>query len=115
MLVQAIVLGSGVIVGAILNTKQDFTRTALGAVLYNIGLDLGLLPGFFLTFHMRTSSPADAAVYAAAFGVLGAILQVGVQIPGLFKVKMRYTFAFDRRHPGVIQIMRQMVPVSLTR
>ena len=70
MLVQAIVLGSGVIVGAILNTKQDFTRTALGAVLYNIGLDLGLLPGFFLTFHMRTNSPADAAVYAAAFGVV---------------------------------------------
>ncbi|HEX7735680.1 MAG TPA: murein biosynthesis integral membrane protein MurJ [Ktedonobacteraceae bacterium] len=111
MLVQAIVLGSGVIVGAILNTKKDFTRTALGAVLYNVGLDLGLLPGFFLTFHSRTSAPADAAVYAATFGVvLGALLQVGVQIPGLFKVKMRYNFVFDWRHPGVIQIMRQMVP-----
>ena len=33
-----------------------------------------------------------------------------MQIPGLFKVKMQYTFAFDWRHPGVIQIMRQMVP-----
>ena len=111
MLIQAIVLGSGVIVGAILNTKQDFTRTALGAVLYNIGLDLGLLPGFFLTFHMRTNSPADAAVYAATFGVvLGAILQIGVQIPGLSKVQMRYSFVFDWRHPGVIQVMRQMVP-----
>lgn len=111
MLVQAIVLGSGVIVGAILNTKKDFTRTALGAVLYNVGLDLGLLPGFFLTFHARTSAPADAAVYAATFGVvLGALLQVGVQIPGLFKVKMRYSFVFDWRHPGVIQIVRQMIP-----
>lgn len=111
MLVQAIVLGSGVIVGAILNTKKDFTRTALGAVLYNIGLNLGLLPGFFLTFHSRTSAPSDAAVYAATFGVvLGAILQVGVQVPGLFKVKMRYSLTFDWRHPGVIQIMRQMVP-----
>ncbi len=111
MLVQAIVLGSGVIVGAILNTKQDFTRTALGAVLYNIGLDLGLLPGFFMTFHTTSTSPADAAVYAATFGVvLGAILQVSVQIPGLSRVNMRYTFVFDWRHPGVIQIMRQMVP-----
>jgi putative peptidoglycan lipid II flippase len=111
MLIQAIVLGSGVIVGAILNTKQDFTRTALGAVLYNIGLDLGLIPGFLLTFHARTSSPADAAVYAATWGVvLGAILQLAVQIPGLAKVKMRYTFVFDWKHPGVRQIAVQMVP-----
>jgi len=111
MLLQAIVLGSGVIVGAILNTKQDFTRTALGAVLYNVGLILGLIPGFFLTFHARSSSPAAIAVYAATWGVvLGAVLQVGVQIPGLSKVNMRYTFAFDWQHPGVIQIGRQMVP-----
>lgn len=111
MLIQAIVLGSGVIVGAILNTKQDFGRTALGAVLYNIGLDLGLLPGFFLTFHSRSPSPADVAVYAATWGVvLGAVLQLGVQIPGLFKVNMRYSLVFDWRHPGVIQIMRQMIP-----
>lgn len=111
MLIQAIVLGSGVIIGAVLNTKQDFTRTALGTVLYNVGLILGLIPGFFLTFHARDSAPSDAAVYAATFGViLGAILQVGVQIPGLFKVKMQYTFAFDWKHPGVRTIGRQMLP-----
>jgi putative peptidoglycan lipid II flippase len=111
MLIQAVVLGSGVIVGAVLNTKQDFTRTALGTVLYNIGLNLGLLPGFFMTFHMRGGAPTDMAVYTATWGVvLGAILQVGVQLPGLFKVNMRYTFAFDWQHPGVRQIGRQMVP-----
>jgi putative peptidoglycan lipid II flippase len=111
MLVQAVVLASGVIIGAILNTKQDFTRTALGAVLYNIGLDLGLVPGFFLTFHASTPAPANLVVYCATLGViLGAILQVGVQIPGLSKVNMRYSFVFDWRHAGVRQIMRQMVP-----
>lgn len=111
MLIQAVVLGSGVIVGAVLNTKQDFTRTALGTVLYNVGLILGLIPGFFMTFHVRGSTPGDAAVYAATWGVvLGAILQVGVQIPGLSRVNMRYTFAFDWQHPGVRQIGRQMVP-----
>ncbi len=110
MLVQAIVLGSGVIIGAILNTKEDFTRTALGTMLYNVGLNLGLLPGFLLTFHSQASSPGNIAVYAAVGVVLGALLQVGVQIPGLFQVKMQYTFAFDWRHPGVQQIGRQMVP-----
>jgi len=111
MLVQAIVLGSGVIVSAVLNAQQDFSYTALGTVLYNVGLILGLIPGFFLSFHSRSTTPADLAVYSATWGVvLGAILQVGVQIPGLFKVRMRYTFAFDWRHPGVAQIGRQMIP-----
>jgi putative peptidoglycan lipid II flippase len=111
MLVQAIVLGSGVIVSAVLNAKQDFSYTALGTVLYNVGLILGLIPGFFLSFHSRSTTPADLAVYSATWGVvLGAILQVGVQIPGLFKVQMRYTFSFDWRHPGVAQIGRQMIP-----
>ena len=111
MLLQAIVLGSGVIVSAVLNAKQDFSYTALGTVLYNVGLILGLVPGFFLSFHSRSTTPADLAVYSATWGVvLGAILQVGVQIPGLFKVKMHYTFSFDWRNSGVIQIGRQMIP-----
>jgi putative peptidoglycan lipid II flippase len=111
MLLQAIVLGSGVIISAVLNAKQDFSYTALGTVLYNVGLILGLIPGFFLSFHSRSITPADLAVYSATWGVvLGAILQVGVQVPGLFKVRMRYTFSFDWRHPGVIQIGHQMIP-----
>lgn len=114
MLIQAVVLGSGVIVGAILNTKQDFTRTALGTVLYNVGLILGLIPGFFLTFHSQTTDPSTSAVYIATCGVvLGAILQVGVQIPGLFKIDMQYTFVFDWKHPGVRQIVRQMIPRAI--
>jgi putative peptidoglycan lipid II flippase len=80
-------------------------------VLYNIGLNLGLVPGFLMTFHIRETAPGEAAVLAATCGVvLAAILQVSVQIPGLFKVKMRYTFAFDWRHPGVQKIGQQMVP-----
>jgi putative peptidoglycan lipid II flippase len=51
------------------------------------------------------------AVFFATWGVvLGALLQVGVQIPGILKVGMRYKLSFDYRHPGVIQIGRQMVP-----
>lgn len=111
MLIQAVVLGSGVIVGAILNTKQDFTRTALGTVLYNVGLILGLIPGFFLTFHAQGGSTLDTAVYAATWGVvMGAILQVSVQVPGLFKIDMQYSFVFDWKHPGVRKIVQQMIP-----
>ncbi len=110
MLLQAVVLGSGVIVSSVLNAKQDFTLTAIGTILYNAGLVLGLLPGFFL----RGSSISNIAIYSATWSVvLAAVLQVSVQIPGLFKVKMRYTFSFDWKHPGVRQIARQMVPRTI--
>lgn len=110
MLLQAIALGGGVIVTAVLNARQDFRLPAWGTVLYNLGLIIGLLPGMY--FALRGHRDDQFAVYAATWGVvLGAVLQVGIQIPGLLKVKMRYTpGAFDWRHPGVQQIGRQMVP-----
>lgn len=110
MLLQSVVLGAGVIVNAVLNAREDFRLPAIGTVLYNVGLILGLTPGVFLAFTNQRND--NLAVYCATWGVvIGALFQVGVQIPGLFKVGMRYSYkAFDWRHPGVIQIGRQMVP-----
>lgn len=109
MLLQSIILGGGVIVNSVLNAQQDFLLPAIGTVLYNVGLIIGLLPGVVLAFHGSRNDTFD--VYAASWGVvLGAFLQVAVQIPGLVKVGMRYKFTFDWRHSGVIQIGRQMLP-----
>ena len=110
MFLQSIILGAGVIVTSILNAKQDFLRPAIGTVLYNVGLIAGLLPGIFIVAD-RSAAHETTAVFLATWGVvLGALLQVGVQIPSLLQVGMRYRFTFDYRHPGVIQIGRQMVP-----
>ena len=123
MFLQSIVLGGGVIITAILNSKQHFMQPAIGTVVYNIGLILGLLPGILIVSHINTAGLSTAqtqaaflthqtsAVFFATWGVvLGALLQVGVQIPGIFKVGMRYQLSFDYHHPGVIQIGRQMIP-----
>ncbi len=123
MFLQSIVLGGGVIITSILNSKQNFLQPAIGTVVYNVGLILGLIPGIFITAHISTAhltaTQASAtflahqttAVYFATWGVvLGALLQVGVQIPGIIKVGMRYKPTLDYHHPGVIQIGRQMVP-----
>src|SRR5258708_7236477 len=110
MFLQSIILGAGVIINSILNAKQNFLSPAIGTVLYNVGLIIGLIPAFFLVAH-RTPATETTAVYFATIGVvLGAILQVAVQIPGVIKVGLRYSFTLDRHHPGVIQIGRQMVP-----
>jgi putative peptidoglycan lipid II flippase len=109
MLLQAIILGGGVIVTSVLNARQNFLLPAVGNVLYNVGIIIGLLPGVFLAYFAQRND--IAAAYTATWGVvLGAFLQVAIQIPGLVKVGMRYTFTFDWRHPGVIQVGRMMVP-----
>jgi putative peptidoglycan lipid II flippase len=110
MLLQSIALGAGVIVTAVLNARQNFRLPAIGTVVYNVGLILGLMPGLYLAFRGQRND--TLAVYAATWGVvLGALFQVGIQIPGLRKVGMHYDYkSFDWRHPGVIQIGRQMVP-----
>lgn len=123
MFLQSIVLGGGVIITSILNAKQNFLQPAIGTVLYNVGLILGLLPGIFIVSHIDIAhltttqvtatflSHQTTAVFFATWGViLGALLQVVIQIPAIFKVGMRYQFSFDYHHPGVIQIGRQMVP-----
>ena len=109
MLLQSIALGAGVIVTSVLNAKQDFRLPAIGTVLYNVGLIVGLLPGVALMLFDQRND--QLAIYAATWGVvLGAVLQIGVQVPGLRKVGMPYSFTFDWHHPGVLQIARQMVP-----
>ena len=123
MFLQSIVLGGGVIITSILNAKQNFLQPAIGTVLYNVGLILGLIPGIFIVSHIDTAnltahqvtatflSHQTTAVFFATWGVvLGALLQVVVQIPGIIKVGMRYKPTFDYHHPGVIQIGRQMIP-----
>jgi putative peptidoglycan lipid II flippase len=110
MLLQSVALGGGVIVTAVLNARQDFRLPAIGTVVYNVGLIIGLIPGLYLAFRGQRSD--TFAVYGATWGVvLGALLQVGIQIPGLRKVGMHYDYrSFDWKHPGVIQIGRQMLP-----
>ncbi len=109
MLLQSIALGGGVIVTSILQARQNFRSPAIGTILYNVGLIAGLIPGIILAYHGQRND--TVAVYAATWGVvIGALLQVGIQVPGLFKIGMHYTFTFDWQHPGVLQIARQMVP-----
>lgn len=109
MLLQSIIMGAGVIITSVLQARQNFMLPAIGSVLYNVGLIAGLLPGFFLALHGQHNDSTNV-LFATLGVVIGAILQVAIQVPGLFKVGMHYTPSFDWRHPAVIQIGRQMVP-----
>jgi len=109
MLLQAVFMGASVIITSVLNACQNFLLPALAPVLYNFGLIIGLIPGLVLVAtHQRNDT---IAVYSAAWGVVrGAFCLLAIQLPGLRKVGMRYTFSFDWRHVGIRRIITQMLP-----
>ena len=90
MLLQAVIMGLGVIVTSVLNAQQDFRLPAIGTMLYNVGLILGLVPGFLMVIfshgHSSQATQELAAQFASWGVVFGAAVQVAVQIPGLVKV-----------------------------
>ncbi|WP_307720575.1 murein biosynthesis integral membrane protein MurJ [Dictyobacter kobayashii] len=109
MLLQSIILGAGSITNAVLNARQNFFLPAIGTVLYNAGSIIGLIPGLIL--KITGHGDPQFAVYSASVGIiLGALIQVGIQIPGLPRVGMHFKPSLDWRHPAVIQIGRQMLP-----
>jgi putative peptidoglycan lipid II flippase len=91
---------SGLIMG-ILNTHQKFWMPALAPVFNWVGWILGI---FFLVPVM--------GIRGLAWGyVLGAILHLSVQIPGLLRLEgRRYALTFGLENPAVREVGRLMAP-----
>jgi putative peptidoglycan lipid II flippase len=105
MLIQPLILGLGTIVTAILNSKRQFLLPALSIAVYNFGLIGGLLV---------TLAIPGVGIYGPTYGVLAAsICQVAVQIPGVLKQGVRYSFVWDVRHPGLHEVLRLLIPNAL--
>ncbi len=102
MLVQPLILGLGSIATAVLSSKRQFLLPALSIAIYNLGLIGGLLV---------TLAFPRIGIYGPTFGVLaGAALQVLIQLPGLVKQRVEYSFIWDLKHPGLRQVMFLLGP-----
>lgn len=102
MLVQPLILGLGTVATAILSSKRQFLLPALSIAIYNFGLIGGLL--FSLVVPR-------VGIYGPTFGILAAALcQAFVQIPGLKKEGLRYSFIWDLRNKGLHEVIRLLVP-----
>lgn len=109
MLLQPIFLGGATVAIAILQARQHFILPALGQVIYTASLICGIeatnidrKTGVF-GGHLGIAGPAIGVV-------LGAVLQLVIQIPGLARARMQYRLSFDIFNPGVRQMFRLMVP-----
>ncbi len=82
---------------AVLNSRHHFFFPAIAPMVYNLSIIAGAL--FF----------DDVRALAAAV-VIGAALHLGVQVPGLLRVGMRYRLVAQWRSTAVRQVGRLMAP-----
>src|SRR5262249_19039085 len=107
MLTTVVFSVSGLLMG-ILNAHQEFTLPALALSMNNIGLIFGAL------VLARVRPPVEgekANIYGLAIGaILGSVLHLAIQLPGLPRVKARLRFLPDWRILGVREVLLLMGP-----
>ncbi len=128
MLVTVAIFGvSGLLMG-ILNAKQIFTLPALALSMNNLGQIFGalvlsrliktyglhyetLLPKFSGLLTRGFPADPELTIYGLAFGaVLGALLHLLIQLPGLPRIGARLRFLPNPRVEGVREVLVLMGP-----
>ena len=106
MLVTTVIFSiSGLLMG-ILNAHQSFLLPSLALSMNNIGLIIGAL---FLTRF--PTSESNANVYGLAYGaILGAVLHLIIQLPGLRPINAKLRILLNWRVDGVREVLTLMGP-----
>jgi putative peptidoglycan lipid II flippase len=109
MLVTVVIFtASGLLMG-ILNAHQLFLLPSLALIGNNLGQIAGGLAA--LAAISLFSVPPAQAIYALAVGaVLGSLLHLGIQIPGLRRVGARLAARFDTHTQGAREVLLLMLP-----
>lgn len=104
---------SGLVMGG-LQANQHFLLPALAPMLYNIGQIFGavILAPTEPYVLLGVSLPSlGLGVRGLVLGViLGSLLHLGVQIPGLVKYRFRWTPRIGLRTPEVRQVLKVVIP-----
>jgi putative peptidoglycan lipid II flippase len=105
MLATVAIFGvSGLLMG-LLNAHQEFLLPALAPSLYNVGMIIGAL------FLSRIHANETPSVYGLAWGaVLGAVLHLSVQLPGLRRLAIPLRWLPHMNVEGVADVLRLMGP-----
>ena len=101
-----------------LQANQHFFFPAMAPILYNVGQIIGALflaPLKGYVIAGVTLPTMGLGVYGLAAGViLGALLHLLIQVPGLLRYQFRWTPGFGLKTPQVQQVLRLMGPRVLT-
>jgi len=109
MLPFLVFISLAAVVMGMLNTKGRFFVPAMASSFFNLGSIVG---GVSLAWILpRYGYPA---IIGMAIGTLiGGILQLGVQLPALFKTGFKFFPHLNLRDPGLHSILRLMIPATI--
>ena len=109
MLPFLIVISLSAVVMGMLNTRGRFFIPALASSFFNLGSIVG---GTSLAFILpRYGQPAITGM--ACGTLIGGILQLGIQLPSLYKTGYRYKPVLNLFDPGLIRVLKLMVPATI--
>ena len=101
-----------------LQANQHFLFPALAPIFYNIGQIFGALvlsPSTPYTFGPITLPAYGLGVHGLVYGViLGAIMHLGIQIPGLIKYHFHWIPAVNFKDKGVLEVFKVVGPRLVT-
>ena len=117
-LVATMIFSISGLVMAGLQANQHFLLPALAPIFYNLGQIFGLAilaPTEGLHLGPVTLPAFGLGVHGLVYGViLGAILHLSIQIPGLVRYRFQWTPAIGLRHPEVIRSLNLLLPRIVT-
>ena len=103
-LISTLVFAISSVVMSVLHAYQHFLLPALAPILYNLGIIGGAV------FLARPLGVWGLAVGA----VVGSVLHLLVQAPGLLRYRVRWSPVLELRDPGLRRVLRLMGPRVLT-
>ena len=101
MFVYIALISLSALASSVLQSFNRFAAPAMAPVVLNLSvIAFSFLTGFF-------SNPAIAMAVGV---VVGGVLQVAIQLPGLIGAGWRLQWIWDLAHPGVRRVTTQLVP-----
>lgn len=104
---------SGLVIAG-LQANQHFLLPALARSMYDIGTLIGVIflaPSTGYQIGPITLPALGLGIYGLAYGtVIGALLFLGIQLPGLVRYQFHWVAKINLYHPGVQQVLRVMGP-----
>ena len=111
MLLQAVLMAMAGICQGILQAYKIFTPTAVGSVLYNVGI---IVVGAAFSGLIESHYPGYGITAFSIGVVAGAFGNFFVQAVALRKIGMRYHFSFDVTNEGFRRMVLLMLPVFVS-
>jgi putative peptidoglycan lipid II flippase len=101
-----------------LQANQHFLLPAMAPSMFDLGMLFGVLilaPETGYQLGPLTLPALGLGIHGLVYGgILGAVLYLGIQIPGLIRYRFRWTAKINLRHPGVLQVLSLLGPRMVT-